>query len=217
MSKTDSIIYCSQLSMSRGPSPASTPSSSPSISYLSSSLICNEKPKSPVEVIAKKRGTSYHNLTIATTSLKKKSIYLRSPKVSSSSEFSNSPYTDSFCGSPCLNSSLTTLSSYIESPETSKKAIKKPFYMLPLSKPILVTNNNYVNSTSSFFKIRYSQSKFHKNEFSFIPVNDKYEYIKGFKDNSYSCHSIKFSRRRSVFSNSKGTTILNIKKREYGL
>eukprot|EP00833_Pecoramyces_ruminatium_P004682 jgi/Orpsp1_1/1178714/evm.model.c7180000066458.1 len=220
MSNTDSMIYCSRLSLfessSRGSSPCSTPLSSPCASPASSFLQCpinhNDAPKSPIDIIAKKRGASYQKLTISTSSIKKKSIYLRSPKVGSS-EFSKSPYTESTIDSPCLNSSLTPYSPYCQSPEVSKKSVKKPFYMMPIFKPILVTNNNYVSSSPSYFKILYSHSKIHHNEFSFIPVNDKYEHVKNFKENSYSCHGIKFSRSKSVLTNNKGTTIFNIKKR----
>ncbi|ORX80724.1 hypothetical protein BCR32DRAFT_268694 [Anaeromyces robustus] len=244
----DSIIYCSQLSMSRensdvsrdsslssspivspSPSPLASPStliaSSPLLSpTLSSSSFLNipeninNVSKSPIEVIAKKRGTSYQNLTISTSSIKKQSlsIYLKSPKVHSSSEveFMNSPYTDSpFPNSPCLNSSLTPHSACPLSPNTSKKPIKKPLHMLPIFKPIVVTNENYISSKPSYYKIYYSHSKLYQNEFSFIPVNDRYEKLNAnIKENSYSCHGIKFSKNKSILTN-KGSTILNIKKR----
>jgi len=219
MTYIDSMIYCSQLSMSResstkGFSPASTPLSSPCPSLINSFLQenNNEIPKSPVDIIAKKRGASYQNLTISTSSIKRNSLYLLSSKVSSSNEYSDSPY--SFTGSPSLRSSISLNSSYSQSSDISEKVDKKPFYMLPITKPILVTSNNYISSTPSYFKIIYNQSRFKQSEFSFIPVNDKYSYIKNYKDNSYSCHGVKFSNSKSILNNSKGTTILNLKKRE---
>jgi len=232
MHYTDSIYYCSQLSMSREssnmsrgssnmsrgsspmPSPIVSPTSSPASSFLQLSSSINDCPKSPIDIIAKKRGASYQKLTISTSSIKKKSIYLRSPKVSSSTEIFDSPFTESIPDSPCLNSSLTQYSSHIQTPEMSTNKVKKPFYMLPIYKPILVTNNNYISSTTSFFKILCNNSKLHHNEFSFLPVNEKYEYIKSNNENIYSCHGVKFSKSKSILTNNKGATILNIKKKQ---
>ncbi|OUM67272.1 hypothetical protein PIROE2DRAFT_5332 [Piromyces sp. E2] len=225
MHYTDSIYYCSQLSMSResssisrGSSPMTSPivspTSSPASSFLQISSSFTDTPKSPIDVIAKKRGASYQNLTISTSSIKSKSIYLRSPKVGSSTDIFESPFTESLPGSPCLNSSITQYSSVPQTPELSSNKVKKPFYMLPIFKPILVTNNNYISSSTSFFKIVCNNSKLHQNEFSFLPVNDKYEYIKDNNENIYSCHGVKFSKSKSILTNNKGATILYIKKKQ---
>ncbi|ORX57302.1 hypothetical protein BCR36DRAFT_345406 [Piromyces finnis] len=226
MRYTDSIYYCSQLSMTRDyssysrgssplPSPIVSPTSSPASSFLQIPSSLNDGPKSPIDIIAKKRGASYQNLTISTSSIRKKPIYMRSPRVSSSSDYFDSPFTESLPGSPCLNSSITSYSTHSQTSELSiNKTIKKPFYMLPIFKPILVTNNNYISSTSSYFRILCNNSKLHQNEFSFLPVNEKYEYIKNNNENIYSCHGVKFSKSKAVLTNNKGATILNIKKKQ---
>jgi len=212
----DSIIYCSQLNMSRESSirdsysnisPLSSPEASPSLSYLRNSLTDNI-PKSPIDIIAKKRGESYQKLTISASCIKKNSINMRSAKANSCIEFSNSPSIEPKISSPLKRSTYTPDTDY-----SSKKAINKPFYMLPIVKPILATSNNYINSIPSFFRILCNSSKFFQNEFSFIPVDEKYEIIKNNNCKSYSCHGVKFSKSKFILTN-KGATILNIKKRE---